>query len=103
MDPIYIGVDNDVVVRGFYNSGAGNYLNSATVTWALKNSSGTSLATGSCSYVSASNGNYRGTIDSTDTASLTENATYYVEVTLTEGSITDFRRQRKTARYRGDQ
>lgn len=99
--PLYIGSDRTVTWTGA--RAGGSYLNSATVTWALKTLSGTSVATGSLSYQSGSNGNYVGTIASSVTGGLTENDYYYLEVTLSQSGYDDFRRLYCKAQYRRDQ
>lgn len=101
-DVLIIGADNDVVCRGLRNRRTGAYLNAATVTWKLTSSiGGSAIASGVCSYAASSNGNYDGVIDAADTAGLTNNSTYYVEITIIEGGVKDFRVQTKTAKYRG--
>lgn len=80
---------------------AGEYLNSATVTWELLDSNGSQVATGSATYQTGSNGTYLGTIESTTTSGLTLNATYTLVITLSSGSINDEQRIDCVAKYRG--
>lgn len=89
--PIFINADNNVTWTGA--TGGGSYLNSATVTYALKTTSGTTVSggTGTLSYVSASNGDYSGTIESSVTTSLSEGAVYLLQITLVSGSYNDYR------------
>lgn len=63
------------------------YVNDATVTFELRDASGTAVSGGSgtCSYVAGSNGNYLGTIPDSVTSTLTENAKYTVAVIISEG------------------
>lgn len=96
---IYIGSDNNIILTGMRDSVDDSYLNSATVTYAIYaaegyvrgTSSPIASGTGSLSYVSASNGNYRGTIDSTVTTTLTEEDWYYVVITFDQSSYEDER------------
>jgi hypothetical protein len=85
-------------------SAGGGYLNSATVTYAVKTVTGTTLTggTGSFSYTAASNGDYTATIESTVTTLMTPGATYVCEVTISSGSYNDKRYLRRTAQKRGD-
>ena len=105
---LYIGEDNIVVWgdpaipgSGLYDPVVGSFLNSATMTFTLKNSAGTAvtLATAiSMTYITGTNGCYSGVLE--DGVSLTENAVYYLEVTATV--TTDrvgFRRLEYTAKY----
>lgn len=74
----------------------GSLLTGGVITYALKNAGGTSLGTGSLSYVSA--GLFQGTILPAVTVTLTAGETYYLEVTVNSGQ--DFRRIPLTAAYR---
>ena len=98
--PIYIGSDHDVTYEGAY--GGGGYLNSATVTFALKDSAGTTVSggTGTLSYVAASSGNYAGVIQSSVTSLLTNRANYTLEITFVQSAFDDFRRLPLRACYR---
>ena len=100
VDPIYISVDHNMTLTGM--NIAGTYLNTATATYVLKDADGSTVSggTGTLSYVSASNGNYLGVIESTVTALLTENARYWIEITFSQGSYQDFRRLPVRALYR---
>ena len=99
---IYINEDNDVVLSGVRESYSGDYVTSATVTADLKNQYGTAVASAvSLSYVSGTDGDYRGTIDKDSVASLTAGEDYYVEVTVTAGEVEGFRRVRMRAAYHG--
>ncbi len=105
LEPIYLGEDHavkwgDSATNGAYAVGTG-FLNSATVTYALKTAAGATIATGTCSYVAASNGNYRGTIESSALTALVLGALYTLEITLVQGSLDGFRRLHLEARYRG--
>lgn len=87
--PIPIGGDYYALLSGAQDSGDGSFLNSATVTFALYTAAGVAVpgASGTASYVAASNGNYRGTIESTATVTLTVGARYQIRFVLTQGSI----------------
>ena len=97
----YIGCDMTESIE--WLSVGGSYLNSATVTYALKDAAGTTLpgGTGSYSYTAASDGDYTATIEGTVTALMTAAAEYWLEVTIVSGSYNDFRRLRRVAAYRG--
>ncbi len=102
MRPIYISADNLVEWDGLKDASNGNYLNSATVTFTLKDSAGTAVTGASAiamTYVALSNGKYQGTLEST--VSLTEGGKYWLEVTATSGTIVGFRRIECYATYRG--
>ena len=100
---IRIGADHDVSYLGAADRD-GNYQNSGTCTYALKDADGNAVSggTGTLSYVAASNGNYLGVIESTVTATLTAGATYYLEITFSKSTLNDFRRLRCRAEYRED-
>ncbi len=103
---IPIGADAEVAYEGAstVRRGTVTYLNSGTVTYALKDAAGTSLGTGTLAYDSGSNGCYYGTVDKVVTVLLTPDTDYYVEVTYTDGSGNDdFRRRQYFAEYRGEE
>lgn len=65
--PIYYdGNDNTITLTGLQNAVSGNYLNSATVTVTVVDSDGNEVSgqtwPTTMSYVSGSDGNYRGTL-----------------------------------------
>jgi hypothetical protein len=84
---IYIGNAHGLIVDGLRDAITGAYQNSATVAWALLQTDGTSIATGSYSYVAASNGEYTGEIPAANTSGLTEGTDYHVRVTATVGGV----------------
>lgn len=97
-----IGADARVYYEGATVDGGTSYLNSGTVTYALKDAAGTVLDSGTLTYTASSDGDYAGTIDADVTVLLTEDTAYYVEITYTDGSGNDdFRRLKYTAEYRG--
>lgn len=99
--PLWIASDFFLYWKGA--RAGGNYLNSATVTWALTTSSGTSVSTGSLTYDTGSNGDYTGVIASSVTGSLTLDDTYYIYLTLSQSGFDDKRRLTCKAQYRRDQ
>lgn len=105
---IYIGEDLTLTFTGASVTvqGSTSYLNSATVTYAVKDATGTAVsgATGTLTYVAASNGNYEGTLESSVTtpANFTEGGTYIVEYTLSQSTYNGFRRMVCRAAYRGE-
>ena len=107
---LFIGEDNIVVwgdqtrpSSGLYDPVVGSFLNSATMTFTLKNSAGSAVTLASAismTYITGTNGCYSGILE--DGVSLTENATYYLEITATVTSDrVGFRRIEYTARYHG--
>lgn len=99
---LYISEDMNLKWTGASDDEAGTYLNTATVTAQVKTSAG--VAVGSpvtLSYVTSSDGNYLGILDAAVTATLTENAQYRIEYTLTQGNYNGFRRILERAQYRG--
>lgn len=87
-EPIVIGSDWYATLNGAQDSGTGDYLNTATVTAAVYSAAGAAVSGGgvTLTYVAASNGNYRGTLESTVTALLTAGAAYEVRYTLSQGN-----------------
>lgn len=71
---LYVANDNVLELNGLIDELAGTYINSATVTYALKDSDGATVDSGSMTYVSASNGVYRATL--ADTLSITAGESY---------------------------
>jgi hypothetical protein len=95
-----IGEDNTFTWSGAVHTSTGLYVNSGTGSWELKSASNLSLKTGTLSYVAASNGDWRGTLDKVDAAGLTEGGRYYLELTLSDGAGADgFRRLTCVAWY----
>ncbi|AMV25537.1 hypothetical protein VT84_14155 [Gemmata sp. SH-PL17] len=101
---IFIGSDHVVAWEGA--TGDGTYLNAATVGYALLDAGGTAVTvsgtpvTGTLDYVADSNGDYRGTIESTVTGTLRNGAQYLLDVTLVQAPFDDKRRLRVYASYR---
>lgn len=104
---LYLQSDNDIKLTGLSVADDGSYLNSATVTYAIKNEAGSTITggTGTLSYVSASNGNYLGVVDSavmitTSATPFTLTGTFFVEISIDSGAYEDFRRIPVTVAYR---
>jgi hypothetical protein len=95
---LYIGADLTVE----YNdaTAGGSALTSGTCTYALKDSTGTSVGTGSLSH--SSGGDYSGVIESTVTSTLSEKGYYFLEVSFSQSPYNDFRRIQYRAEYRGE-
>ena len=106
---LYIGQDNvvywgdrNIKDSGLYDTVTETFVNNATVTFVLKDSS-SGLVTGgsgSCTYVTNTKGVYEGVLE--DGVALTAGATYYLEITATASSDRmGFRRIQYEAEYRG--
>lgn len=105
---IYLNEDRVLVWLGAsYTDATGTvqYLNSATITYAIKTVGGATVAggTGTLDYVSGTNGNYRGVVESTVTADtvLSEGTQYNVWITLSQAPYDGFRKLVCRAEYRG--
>jgi hypothetical protein len=99
-----IGADAQVFYEGASTTteGVTTYLNSGTVTYELADATGAVLDSGSLAYQPGSKGDYHATIDKTITVTLTEDSTYYLEITYTDAAGNDdFRRIKYVAGYRG--
>ncbi len=85
---IYINNDNLLSVSDLKNEATGVYINDAAVTMTLKDSTGSEVSgqtwPATMTYVSSSNGVYRGTLE--DGLSLTEGQSYTAEITADAGS-----------------
>lgn len=95
--------DRHVPHSGLYDNSLEQFVNNAAVTFTLKNSAGSAVSganTISMSYVTGTRGCYEGTLE--DGVTLTENATYYLEITATaSGDRVGFRRIPLLAVYHG--
>lgn len=96
---LYIGSDNPVVWNGL--SHRGTFINNATVAWVLKvTSSQATVASGSCTYLAGSSGDYEGNIE--EDVALVDGTEYDLEVTATaSGDRVGFRKITYRAQYRG--
>jgi hypothetical protein len=98
-----ISIGSDVLVRldKLKNASTDAYINSATVTFTLKDSAGAAVqGPTSMGYVAASNGRYEGVITNATSTGLSQTEAYTVEVTATSGSYVLFRKLSCVARYR---
>ena len=88
MSNLYINNDNLLSVENLKNAATGVYINDATVSATLKNSSGVNVTGQSwpltLTFVSSSNGVYRGTLE--DGLVLNEGETYTAEITADAGA-----------------
>lgn len=85
---IYLGNDTVIEVTGLQNAVDSSYLNAATVTVTINDSAGTEVVSSQAlSYVAASNGNYRATLDKALIASLTIGSRYFAIITAAESGI----------------
>lgn len=96
---LFIGSDMDVEYTGAQNRD-GDFLNSGTCTWQLFTAAGVSVATGTLTYDTGSDGDYYGVIESTVTATLTADAAYYTFITFVQGAYNDSRKINSRAAYR---
>lgn len=97
ISPLYIGCDHTITLTGL--TGGGAALTTATVAYAIKDGTGTSIATGSLTH--SSGGDYSGTIESSQITTITATGqTYYLELTITQSPYNDFRRIKLTSTYR---
>jgi hypothetical protein len=102
LEVLAISSDNLVRLDSLTNTSSGAFINNATVTFVLKNSSGTVIVnTTTMNYVAASNGRYEGTIP--NSTSLTQNSQYSIEITAVGGGLTIFRKLSCIAKYRSSQ
>lgn len=85
---LYISSDNVLTLVGLNDTVANTYLNSASVSVTLKDSSGNNVSGETwplaMAYVASSNGNYRATL--TDSLILTDAANYTAEVVADAGA-----------------
>jgi len=101
-----ISIGSDVMVRldKLKNASTDAYINSATVSFRLKDSDGNTIqGPTTMSYIASSDGRYEGGITAASSGALTESASYSVEITATFSGFTLFRKLSCIARYRGVQ
>jgi len=97
---ISISSDNLVQVDELTNEQTDAYVNDATITMTLRNSSLTAISGAedlSVGYVAASDGRYQGLLP--DTLTLTAGSQYYLDVSITSGSLKRFDRIPCRANY----
>jgi hypothetical protein len=103
LEVLSINSTNLVRLDALTNSSSGSFVNSATVTFSLKDAGGNivgGLSGVSMPYVASSNGRYEGTIP--NSTALTLNALYTIEITATASSLVLFRRLSCVAKYRSE-
>lgn len=101
--PLYINEDNDVFWDRARLASTSAYVNSGSGSYALLDDDGNSIDTGSLAYVTGTHGRWFAAIDKADVAGLTEGATYWLELTLSNGTGADgFRRVECEAQYHGE-
>lgn len=86
--PWYLDSDQLVTIDGLADPVTGTYVNTATITVTMYQADGTTQVTGqswplTLSYVSSSNGNYRGMLE--DTRVLEEGKIYWLDVEADAG------------------
>jgi hypothetical protein len=86
---IFIGVAHRETVTGFRNVDTGAYINDAVVSWSVMDAAGTPLtsATGTMSYVAASNGNYTAVVPASVTSQMTQHAEYLLVLVFVVGGV----------------
>jgi len=97
---IYVGSDNRIELTGLRDPDDDSYVNDATVTALLKDSTDTSTISGSSitlTYVTGSDGDYRGSIPSS--VSLTAGTAYYARITATSSGRDVLIRKSCSAQY----
>ena len=106
LEVIAIGSDNLVRLDVLTNASSGAYVNTATVTFTLKDASGNIFGGQSgvsMPYVAASNGRYEGDLPQGVTVTMAPGALFTIEVTAVGGGFTLFRRLSCIAKYRSNQ
>jgi len=101
---VYINSDNRVRWDRMKDARDDSYVNTATVTFTLKNEDGTAIVGASAvsmPYVALSDGRYQGTLPRAASTLLTPGQKLFLELTATRGSAVAFRRLQCTAAYKG--
>lgn len=96
---IYKNEDNIVKLAGLKDTVTLAYVNDATVTYEFKSATAATLTSGTLSYVAASDGIYRGTVDAS--VDFKVGSKYYLEVTGASSGRDLFRRIECEVKYRG--
>ena len=98
--------DNDIKITGLSDADSGAYLNTAMVTYAIKNEAGTTITggTGTLDYQTGSNGNYLGVVDASvvvlnSAVPFTLTGTFFIEITVVQGNYDRFWRTPATVEY----
>jgi hypothetical protein len=98
-----ISIGSDVMVRldKLKNASTDAYINSATVSFRLKDADGATIqGPTTMAYIASSDGRYEGVITAANSGTLSVNAAYSVEITATASGLTLFRKLSCVARYR---
>src|SRR5579871_4029289 len=96
--------DNLVRLDQLQSASTGQYVNAATVSFVLKDTTGAVVQGATAMpYVAASNGRYEGTITAATSATLAQNGQYSIEITATYLGATLFRKLSAVAKYRSNQ
>src|SRR5689334_22964735 len=106
LEVISIGSDNLVRLDLLQNASTLAYVNAATVTFTLLDSTGAVVGGQqniAMAYIAASKGRYEGTLPASITTTLTLNALYTIQITATYLGITLFRKLSCMAKYRSNQ
>lgn len=88
MQILLVANDNDVYLNSLLDSRTKQPVNNATITYALKDTLGSTVTTGSLTYVSGTAGQYRGTIEST--VAVLNETEYVLEITASQGTRNGF-------------
>ncbi len=102
MDNVYLSTDNCIRVRGLKDQVADTYINDAVITATLYDADDVVVPGAediSIPYVSETNGDYAGEIPYTIT--LTENAYYTAEITITGSGYQTVYKVKTRATYKG--
>ena len=99
MENLYINEDNVLQWDSMTDGTDDSTINDASITFDVKTLGGTSKATGSLAYVSASSGKYQGTLEKADAANLEAGTEYVIEITASSSGRDGFRRIPAVARY----
>lgn len=78
MNILVVGADNLITIDKLMvpNSDPPDYINNATITWTLLDGKGTTVGTGTYSYIASTNGEYQTVIPASLTTTLIANSTY---------------------------
>lgn len=100
---LHIGCDEDVFYSDAQAAADGTALTTGTCTFVVKTLAGTTVSgtSGTASHVSG--GDYRGVIESTGTANLSNGSEYVIEITFAQSPYNDFRRIQCVAKYRTEE
>lgn len=103
---VYWG-DRDTPGSGLYDNNLRSFINDATVTFQLYQSDGTTAVTsasGTCTYVTGTQGCYEGVLEDTPIEGLTSGSTYILQILATASSDRIGRRRISyVAKYHGSE